>query len=49
MGCALSKNNKKDREIVDEVVSTEGNVVVSQWMDKRIVTMAFDFLGKRQC
>jgi hypothetical protein len=46
LGCPLSKMNKKERGSIEEVVSAEGDIVVTQWMDNRVVLMASNFVGK---
>ena len=46
LGCPLSIMNKKERGNIDEVVSAEGDIVVTQWMDNRVVLLASNFVGK---
>lgn len=46
MGCPLSAVNKKERGAIEEIVTVEGDIAVTQWMDNRSVLMASNFVGK---
>ena len=46
MGCPLSAINKKERGAIEEIVTVEGDIVVTQWMNNRSVLMASNFVGK---
>jgi len=46
LGCQLPNNKKSERGTIYEIVSGEGDVVVTQWSDNRTVLLASNFVGK---
>jgi len=46
MGCPLPPVKKKDHGQIDEMVTAEGDVVITQWSDNRTVLLAPNFVGK---
>nr|CAI5851207.1 unnamed protein product [Callosobruchus analis] len=46
MKCILSITNKSKRGTISEVVNLNGDIVVTQWSDNNIVTLASSLIGK---
>jgi len=46
LGCQLPNNKKSEWGTIHEIVSGEGDIVVTQWSDNRTVLMTSNFVGK---